>query len=111
MFDGFLFCKIQSEFLLDLFVYIAVFDIWNVGVYHQGDQVQDKVCAFTQDGECCEAKVLETCVVLRLRSSHAINHLLADFDRWWEGFGISAEDVAEVHWMSISQFSNTKAYL
>lgn len=36
MFNSLLLCKVQSELLLQLLMYVSVFDIWNIRVDHQG---------------------------------------------------------------------------
>lgn len=45
MLDCFLFRQIQSELLLDLLSNISMFDVGYIGVYHQSDEVKDKIGA------------------------------------------------------------------
>src|SRR5882762_1232076 len=93
----FLFCEVQSELLLNLFVNIAVLDIWDISIYHQGNQIEDKVSTLPKDGESCEAEALKACIVGRLSASHAIHHLFADLHRWRKWFGVPSENVSKVH--------------
>lgn len=96
VFNGLLFREIESELFLDLFVHIAMFDVRYVGVNHESDQVQNEVGALAQDGEGCEAKVLETCIVRGLRATHAINHLFAYFHGRGKWLRVTAQDITEV---------------
>src|SRR5438445_6483060 len=75
VFDGFLFSKVQSEFLLQLLMYISMLDIRNICIDHQGHQVENKIAALPQDGESSETEILETSIMRRLSTTHAIHHL------------------------------------
>lgn len=97
MFDRLLLCEVQAEFLLKLFMHIAVFDVWDVCVHHEGDQVEDKVGAFPEDAVCSEAEILEACVMWRLCTTHAVDHFFAYFDLRREGLWVSTKDVSEVN--------------
>ena len=101
MFDSFLFSKVQSEFLLQLFMYISMLDIRNICIDHQRHQVENKVAALPQDGESGETEILETSIMRRLSTTHAVYHLLADLDLWGEWLGITAKNVTKVHWKVI----------
>jgi len=63
VFDGLLFGKVESKLFLQLFMYIAVFDVRDVCIHHQGHQVENQICALSQNSERREAEVLETSVV------------------------------------------------
>ena len=101
MFDSFLFSKVQSEFLLQLLMYISMLDIRNICIDHQRHQVENKVAALPQDGESGETEILETSIMRRLSTTHAVYHLLADLDLWGEWLGITAKNVTKVHWKVI----------
>ena len=79
VFDGFLFREVQPELFLDLFVHVAMFDIGYVGIDHERDEVQNEIGALAQDGEGCEAKVLETRIMRGLGAAHAVNHFFTYF--------------------------------
>lgn len=96
VFDRFLFREIESELFLNLFVYIAMLDIGDVGIDHESNQIQNQIRTLAQDGECCETKVLETCIVRGLRATHAIDHLFAYFHGRWKWLGITAQDITKV---------------
>jgi hypothetical protein len=97
MFDSFLLCEVQPEFLLELFVHIAMFDVRDICVHHEGDQVEDKVSAFPEDTVRSEAEILEACVMRRLCTTHAVDHFFAYFDLRRERLWVSTEDVSEVN--------------
>ena len=65
-----------------------------------------------QDGECCETKVLETCIVRGLRAAHAINHIFTYFHGRAERLRVTAQDITEVDCESIhiSQERNSAWY-
>jgi hypothetical protein len=94
--DGIFLAQVQPKLLLDLFMYVSVLDVWDIGVDHKGDQVEDEIGALPENAEGGKAVVLEAHVVRGLRAAHAIDHLFTNFNGWWERFGISSEDVAEV---------------
>ena len=79
-----------------------MFDVRNVGIDHESDQVEDKVSTLAQNSECCEAEVLEARIVNRLYTTHGIQHLLAYFDGWCERLGISPKDVSEINYNTTS---------
>lgn len=88
--------QLQQELLLDLFMHVSVLDIRYIRVDHEGDEVEDQVRRFAQDGEASEAEVLEACVVHGLGATHGVDHFFADFDSGWEGLRVPTEDVPEV---------------
>lgn len=90
MLDGLLLRQIEPKLLLYLFMHVAVLDIGDIRVDHEGDEVEHEVRALAQDGEGREAEVLEARVVWGLGTAHAVDHLLADFDWGREGLWISA---------------------
>lgn len=55
--------QIQPEFLLNLLVDVAVFDIGDVGIDHEGYQVENEVGALSQDAKGGEAEIFEAGVV------------------------------------------------
>ena len=77
-------------------MHVAMFDMRDVGVHHQRNQVQNEVGALAKDRECCETKVLETSVVDRLYAAHCVYHFFADLDGWCERFRIPSEDISEI---------------
>ena len=97
MFDSFLLCEVQPEFLLKLFVYVAMFNVWDICVHHEGDQVEDEVRAFSKDAVRSETEILETCIMWRLRSTHAVDHFFAYLDLWRKWFWISTKNVSEIN--------------
>ena len=97
MFDSFLLCEVQPEFLLELFVHIAMFDVWDICVHHEGDQVEDKVGAFPEDTVCSETEILEACVMRRLCATHAVDHFFAYLDLRGKGLWVSPKDISEVN--------------
>lgn len=82
MFYGLFFGHVQTEFAEYLLVHIAVFDVGDVSVGHEGHQVEDEVRAFPEDREGCEAELLEAGVMHGLYAAHGIDHFLAHLD-WW----------------------------
>lgn len=94
--DRLLLCEVQAELAQHLFMDVPVFDVRDVCVDHQGNQVQDEVGALPQDAERSEAKILEACVVDGLHAAHCIIHLFADLDGRCERFGVASENVTEV---------------
>lgn len=89
--------EIQAKFAEDLLVYVAMFDMRDIGVHHQRYQVQDEVGTLAKDGERGKTEVLEACVMNRLDATHGVDHLLANFDWWREWFGVTTEDVTKVN--------------
>lgn len=65
MFDSLLFCQVQTELFLDLFMNITMFDVGNVRIHHKGHQIEDQVGTLSEDGESCEAEVLEAGIMRR----------------------------------------------
>ena len=98
MFYRLLFSEVQTELPKQLLVDVALFDVWDIRVRHERDQVQDQVRAFPQDREGGEAVLFEARVVHRLDTAHGVDHLLADLDGRSEWFGVTSEDVAKIHW-------------
>lgn len=96
MLDGFLFRKIQPEFVLDLFMHVTMLDVRDVGIDHQSDQVQNEIGALAQDGECCETEILKTCIVRGLCATHAIDHLLAYLHGRRKWLWVTAQDITKV---------------
>lgn len=97
MLDRLLLRQIQPELFLYLLVHIAVLDVRDVRVDHEGDEIKNEVRPLAQHGERREAEVLEALVVRGLGAAHAVDHLFADFDWRWERLGVASEDVAEVN--------------
>lgn len=77
-------------------MHVSVLDIGYIGIHHEGDEIENEVRRFTEDGESGEAKVLEAGVVHRLGAAHCVDHFFADFDGGWKRLWIAAEDVTEV---------------
>jgi len=96
MFDSFLLCEVQPEFLLKLFVHIAMFDIWDVCVHHEGDQIEDEVGAFPEDTVCSETEILEASIMWRLCTTHAVDHFFAYLDLRRKWFWVSTENISEI---------------
>lgn len=71
-------------------------DVRDVGVDHEGEEVEDQVRRLAQRRVGREAVLLEGRVVRRLGAAHAVGHVFAELHHWREGFGVSAEDEAEV---------------
>ena len=97
VFDCFLFREIKPELVLDLFVHITVFDVGYVGVDHESDEIQNEIGALTQDGECCETKIFETCIMRGLRATHPVDHLLTNLYGRREGLWVATQDIAKVN--------------
>lgn len=95
--DRLLLRQVEPKLLLYLLMHITVLDVRDVGVNHKCDEIEYEVGALAQDGERREAKVLEARIVRGLRASHAIDHLLADFDRRRERLGITSKNVTKVN--------------
>jgi len=90
------FREIQKEFLLQQFVYITAFNVRDICINHEGDEVEDEVCTLPKDAECGKAEVREARIVLRMHTAHAVNHLFANLDGGWIQFWIVTKYVAEV---------------
>lgn len=71
-------------------------DIRDIGVDHEREQIQDQVAGFAKGGVGGEAVGFEGSVVRGGAAAHAFDHFFAEFHHWGEGFGVAAEDVAEV---------------
>ena len=98
MLNRLLFCKVEPEFFLELFVHIAVLDVRDVRIDHEGDQIQDQVRTLPQNRERCVTKVFKPRVVRGLRTTHPIDHLLTNFDLGGKWLGITPQNVSEIHW-------------
>ena len=90
VFDRLFLGKIQSKLLLDLFVHIAVFDVRNVGIHHQGNQVKNEICTLAENRESREAEIFEPGIMGGLRTTHAIHHFLANLDRGREWLRVTS---------------------
>ena len=95
--DGFFFREIKSELLLYLLVNVPMFDVGNIGIHHESNQVKDQVGALAENSESREAEILEPRVVGRSCAAHSIYHLLAYLDWGRERFGVAAQNVAEIN--------------
>ena len=102
MLDRLLLREVQAELAEDLFVYVTVFDMRDVGVHHQRNQVQNEVGALAKDRERGKTEVLEACIVDRLDATHGVDHLFANFDWWREWLGVTAEDVTKINLKKVS---------
>lgn len=96
MFDGLLLGHLETKLSQHLFMDIAMLDMRDVGIDHEGDQVQDKVCTLAEDSERRKAEILESRIVHGLHATHGIEHLFANLDRRSKGLRISPENVAKV---------------
>ena len=85
-----------------------MFDMRDVGVDHECDQVENEVRALAEDGEGGEAVLFEARVVHRLDAAHGVDHLLADLDGRSEWFGVTSEDVAKIDWRSRCKYGERK---
>ena len=96
--DRLLFTHPQREPLPDLLDRLVGLgaDIWDVGVRHEREQVEDEVAGFAQGGVGSEAVLLEGGVVGGVGAAHGVDHFFGELDGWRHGFGVAAEDVAEV---------------
>lgn len=94
--DRLLLRQLQQKLLLYLLMHVPVLDIRYVRIDHEGDEVEDQIRRFTEDGEAGEAEVLEARVVHGLGAAHRVDHFFANFDGGWEGLGVTTEDVSEV---------------
>jgi hypothetical protein len=75
---------------------IPVFNIGDVRVDHESDQIEYEVRALPENAESCKAEVFETRIVRRLCTSHSVHHFLAHLDRRWEGFRITSQNISEI---------------
>ena len=71
-------------------------DVRDVGVDHEGEEVEDEVRRLAQRRVGREAVLLEGRVVRRLGAAHAVDHVFAELHHRCERFGVAAEDEAEV---------------
>lgn len=74
-----------------------MFDIGDVGVDHESNQIQNQIRAFAQDAEGCEAEMLESRIVGRVCTAHSVHHFFAHFDWWGEWLWITSENETEVN--------------
>ena len=81
---------LQTELSQYLFMYIAMFDMRDVRIYHEGNQVENEVGGFAEDGEGGETEVFEAGIVDGLDAAHGVYHFFADFDGRGKWFGVSA---------------------
>ena len=96
--QGVLFRHIESKFLLNLLMDVTMFDVRNIGIHHEGHEIQNEVCTLPEDSECSEAIVLEPRIMDGSRSTHAVNHLLSHFYGRRERLGISAKYITEINY-------------
>lgn len=82
--------QIQPKLVVHLLMHIPMLDVRYIRVDHKGYQIENEVRGLSEDGEGGEAEVAEAGVVGGLVTAHAVDHLFADFDWRWEGFGVSA---------------------
>lgn len=71
-------------------------DVGDVGVDHEGEQVEDQIARFAQRGVGGEAILLEGCVVRRGGATHAFDHFFAELHHGRERLRVAAENVAKV---------------
>ena len=63
MLDRLLLRQVQAELVLNLLMHVSVFDIRDVGVHHERNQVEEKVGALPEDAKRRKAEVFKACVV------------------------------------------------
>ena len=95
--DSLFFSEVKPEFFLYLFMDIPMFDIRNIGIHHERNQVKDEIGAFAKDGERGKAKMFEPGIMCRSCSAHSVYHFLAHLNRRREGFRVSAQNVAKIN--------------
>lgn len=63
MADGFFLGEIKPEFILQLSVHISMFEVFDIGVYHESHEIENQVGRLAKDAERRKAKVFKSCVV------------------------------------------------
>lgn len=98
MANGLFFAHLEMEAFADFEHGLVGFeaDVGDVGIDHEGKQVQDQVAGFAEGGVGREAVLFEGGVVGGGCAAHAVDHFFAEFHHGREGLGVAAEDVAEV---------------
>ena len=74
-----------------------MFDIRDISIHHERDQVKNEVSTLAKDCECGEAKVLESGIMSRSRPTHSVYHFFAHFHWRRKWFGVATQNVAKIN--------------
>ena len=77
-------------------MYITALYVRDIRVNHEGDEIENEICALSKDAKRGKAEIREARIVLRMHTAHAVNHLFANLDGGWIQLWIVAKYVAEV---------------
>ena len=61
-------------------MHITALYVRDIRINHEGDEVENEISTLSKDAERGKAKIREACIVLRVHTAHAINHLFANLD-------------------------------
>src|ERR1700709_1856510 len=78
-------------------MHVPMFDVGDIRIHHESDQVENEIGAFPQDSVGREAEVFESGIMRRLCTTHAIHHLFAYFHLRWKWFGVATENVTKIN--------------
>jgi hypothetical protein len=92
-----LFREIQQELFLQQLMHIPTLYVRNICVDHEGHKIEDEICALPKNTERGKAEVSEPRIVLRVYTTHSINHLFANLDGGWVEFRVVPKYVAKVN--------------
>ncbi len=95
---GFLLTHLQMEPIFDLqnrFIGLQL-DVWDVGVDHEAEEVEDEVGGFTERRVGREAVLLKGAILGGFRTSHPVNHFFAELHHGCKGLGVTAQYEAEI---------------
>ena len=93
-----LLAHLEMEPFLDLkhrFIRLEL-DVRDVRVDHEAEEVKDEVRGLAERGVGREAVLLEGGVLGGFGAAHAVDHFFAELHHRREGFGVAAEDEAEI---------------
>ena len=77
-------------------MYITALYVRDIRVNHEGDEIENEICALPKDAKRGKAEIREARIVLRMHTAHAVNHLFANLDGGWIQLWVVAKYVAEV---------------
>ena len=77
-------------------MHITALYVRDICVNHESDEIENEIGALPKDAERGKAKIREACIVLRMHTAHAVNHLFANLDGGWIQFRIMPKYVAKV---------------
>lgn len=78
-------------------MHITALYIRDICINHEGYEIEDEVCTLPKYTERGKAEVREPRIVLRVHTTHSVNHLFANLDGRWVKFRVMPKYVAKVN--------------